>query len=730
VSPVTVSRVINNAGNVSPTTQEKVERAIEELGYVPSVAARSLRSKQTCTLALVVPDVTNAFWTTVARGVEDAAQSHNYSVFLYNTDENPSKQLRYLDVIASQRVDGVIIAPYDSDAGNLAKLRSQNIPTTVIDRRIEGWDVDSVRGDSISGARALVQHLISLGHRRIAMISGPMSTSTAEDRVAGYCLALTEVGITPDPRLIKRGEFRSVSGERLTYQLLDEGHKPTAILAANNAIAMGVIDALEKRGLRIPQDIALVCFDDFPDASRFFPFLTVAVQPAYDMGVNAAQLLLSRLDAEVDLPPRHLILPTRLIIRYSCGSKLKGNGDYTPSLPNLKDVQTQRILVKPLSLEVVRDISPCVMGVTLPATRGEIQPSDCDKPNVNRLLKALRHQEADRVPYLEFWVTSKSIYEHVLGRKLDYEIVDAWFDSQSITPEDHVEFALRLGMDAVACNFYWRPNNVFGRAADGSEHYVDGTVKTWADLDDLEPPPSLADQLSRLERYLRAAQGTGVGIFANFTSFFDSAMRAIGVNDAFYMFYDNWSLLEKLMDMLLEHQEKVMQAVCDRFADDLAFILVNDGIAYNTGLMIHPDMFMEIFPHRMKRLITPAKEHDKLVAMHTDGKIDKVLPILYDIGFSAVHPVQPESNNIFELKKQWAGKLAFVGNIPTPLLAYGTQEEIEEKVREYCVNLGPGGGYVLSSSTSIMDGIPPENFVVVTQAVHKYGRYGSLGKEV
>jgi uroporphyrinogen decarboxylase len=132
----------------------------------------------------------------------------------------------------------------------------------------------------------------------------------------------------------------------------------------------------------------------------------------------------------------------------------------------------------------------------------------------------------------------------------------------------------------------------------------------------------------------------------------------------------------------------------------------------------------------MKRLITPAKEHDKLVAMHTDGKIDKVLPILYDIGFSAVHPVQPESNDIFELKKQWAGKLAFVGNIPTPLLAYGTQEEIEEKVREYCVNLGPGGGYVLSSSTSIMDGIPPENFLVVTQAVHKYGRYGSLGEKV
>lgn len=184
------------------------------------------------------------------------------------------------------------------------------------------------------------------------------------------------------------------------------------------------------------------------------------------------------------------------------------------------------------------------------------------------------------------------------------------------------------------------------------------------------------------------------------------------------------------MDILAEHQEKVMRAICDRFAGDIALVMVNDDIAYNSGLMIRPEMFMEIFPHRMKRLIAPAKAHNKLVLMHTDGKLDKVLPILYEIGINVNHPVEPESNDIVAVKKQWAGKMAFIGNIPTVLLARGSQSEIEERVREYCIELGPGGGYVLGSSTSIMDGIPPKNFVAMIQAVHKYGRYGSLGEAV
>lgn len=352
--------------------------------------------------------------------------------------------------------------------------------------------------------------------------------------------------------------------------------------------------------------------------------------------------------------------------------------------------------------------------------------AETDRSDINRLLKAFRHQEADRVPHLEFWITSKTVYEHVLGRPLDYEIVDAALGEQSIAPEDHIEFAQRLGMDAVICNFSWRPNNVFGEAEDGTSHYVDGSLKTWADLEQIQPPPLLDAQLRHLERYLCAADSTGVGVFANFTSFFDSTLLAVGVTESMYRFREDRPFLEKLMDTLLNHQEKVMRAVCGQFGRELGFVLVNDDIAYNSGLLIHPDLFLEIFPHRMRRLIAPAKEHGKLLAMHTDGRMKKILPLLDEIGFNIVHPMEPESNDIFELKKEWAGQLAMVGNIPTPLLAYGAKDEIQETVKEYCERLGPGGGWALGSSTSIMDGIPPENFVTMTEAVHKYGRYEDL----
>jgi uroporphyrinogen decarboxylase len=286
-----------------------------------------------------------------------------------------------------------------------------------------------------------------------------------------------------------------------------------------------------------------------------------------------------------------------------------------------------------------------------------------------------------------------------------------------------------MGQDAVLCNFNWRPNNVFKKAADGTRHYVDGSIKSLADLENLEPPTPIYNQLRHLERYLRAAQGTGVGIIPNLTSFFDSAMLAIGVTESLYLFHDDRPLVEKLMDILLEHQEKVMQAVLDRFSADVALVMVNDDIGFNSGLLIHPKMFMEIFPQRMKRLIAPAKANNKLVLMHTDGKMDNILPILYEVGINIAHPIEPESNNIFKIKKKWTGKMSLVGNIPTPLLAFGSAAEVDEMVREYCVNLAPGGGYVLGSSTSIMDGVRPENFVTMIEAVHKYGRYASLGKE-
>lgn len=333
VSPVTVSRVMNDAAHVRPETRARVEQAIAELGYLPNTVARSLRSKRTRSLALLLPDITNPFWTTVARGVEDSAQALDYTVFVCNTDEDPRKQQRYLELAVSQRADGVLIAACHSDAAALRVLREREVPTVVIDRRIEGWDVDSVLGDSTGGAHALVQHLIALGHRRIAAISGPAATSTAEDRVTGYCRALAEAGLPVNDSLIRRGQFRTCAGEELARSLLAEAGDLTAIFAANNAIALGAIDAVLAAGRRIPHDIALVAFDDFVDCSHLFPFLTAAVQPAYDMGCEAARLLLARLAGSGPARPQQVVLPCRLVVRHSCGSRLHAGAE-TLSLPS------------------------------------------------------------------------------------------------------------------------------------------------------------------------------------------------------------------------------------------------------------------------------------------------------------------------------------------------------------------------------------------------------------
>jgi LacI family transcriptional regulator len=693
-----------------------VECAIEELGYVPSAVAQSLRSKRTRSLALVVSDITNNFWTTIARGVEDVAHDRGYSLLLGNTDENLARQVHYLDFLIRQQVDGVIIAPFDSDARNLDKLRTRDIPTVVVDRRIRGWDVDSVTGDSVSGARALVKHLIQLGHNRIAIISGPSNTSTAEDRVAGYNMALSEAGVPVDPNLVKRGEFRTRSGVELTLELLDQNLNPTAIFAANNLIAMGVIDAIEQRGLRIPQDLALVCFDDLPNTSRLFPFLTVVAQPVYEMGVHAAQLLLSRLDSEVSLRPRDVVLPSRLLIRHSCGSRLADNGTCPLSVPIPKNALGQSTLVKPLSAKERWGASRYLDGVPPATLDGPGRLEDYDKSDVSRLLKSLLHQEPDRVPHLELSITSRSAYEYVLERELEHDVSSASTGGFSISPEDHVDFALRLGIDAVPCGFTWQPGK-------------DALVSRSGDRPQLKPPPSLVDQISLLERYLRAAQGTRVGIVANFSSFFEPALQATGIVDAPHRFRDQLPSLERAMDTFLAHQEMVMRVVCDRFASDLSLVLVSDDIAHHLGLVIPADLFMQVFQHRMERLIAPAREHGKPLLMHTSGKLDQVLPILSGLGFSGVHPVDPEYNDIFELARQWSGRMALVGNLPTALLVRGSPKRIRKRVRKYCVLLAPGGGFVLSSSAGITEDVPPRNFLAMAHAVHRYGRYGSLGQD-
>ena len=301
VSPITVSRVINNSGSVSEETRKEVEAAILELRYVPNTMARSLRSRRTQTLALLITDVTNPFWTTVARGVEDKAVENGFSVILCNTDEDAEKQENYIDVLVQKRVDGAIIAPVNRDAAALRSFDEHSIPYVVIDGRLDDIDTDLVVGDSVGGAYALTKHLIDLGHRRIAIIAGPKSAPTADDRYAGYLKALKETGIPADEQLSRRGGFDQESGYELTLKFLELEDRPTALFAGNNLIGLGALIALRERGIRVPDGMAVVAFDEIPQLSVVCPFLTVADQPAYEMGAIATELLLERL-ARVPAP--------------------------------------------------------------------------------------------------------------------------------------------------------------------------------------------------------------------------------------------------------------------------------------------------------------------------------------------------------------------------------------------------------------------------------------------
>ncbi|MEJ5310550.1 MAG: substrate-binding domain-containing protein [Anaerolineae bacterium] len=318
--------MINNSGYVNEQTRARVEAAIADLGYVPNVLARSLRSRRTGTLGLILTDISNPFWTTVARGVEDAASDAGFNVILCNTDESESEQDKYLRVLMQKQVDGVLLVPASSAVEPIKFIQSQNTPVVVLDRRISNSQTDVVRCDSEDGAYQLTRLLLALGHRRIAMLSGPRGVSTAEDRVSGYRRALQEAGVEVDTTLVFYGKFSLESGYTMTQQALTVTPRPSALFAGNNFIAIGALRALRDAGLRVPEDLALVGFDDLPAALVVDPFLTVAAQPAYEMGRQATELLLARLSGEAPAAYQEIVLPTEIVTRQSSGQILAQQG--------------------------------------------------------------------------------------------------------------------------------------------------------------------------------------------------------------------------------------------------------------------------------------------------------------------------------------------------------------------------------------------------------------------
>jgi LacI family transcriptional regulator len=317
VSTMTVSRVINSSGYTSQEARARVERAVVELGYVPNALARHLRSKRTRTVALVLSDLTNPFFTTIARGVEDVAAAHDFAVMFCNTDESESEEIEYLRMLIQRQIDGVLLVPASNSGTSVRLLRSHRVPVVVVDRRIQSPLVDEVRSDSETGAYQLVRHLIDLGHRRIAMLTGRRNISTSADRVGGYQRALNEAGIVFDDRLVLYEGFGVDGGVSMARQLLDLSPQPTALFAANNFIAFGAIRALREAGKHVPDDMSLVAFDDLPEDWLVDPFLTVVNQRAYEMGRSAAELMLERLAGAGRPRRRSIILPVDFLVRRS-----------------------------------------------------------------------------------------------------------------------------------------------------------------------------------------------------------------------------------------------------------------------------------------------------------------------------------------------------------------------------------------------------------------------------
>jgi LacI family transcriptional regulator len=319
VSPMTVSRVVNGTGPVSPGRRARVEQAMAELGYMPNAVARNLRTKRSDTIGLVLPDMTNPFFTTLAHGVETALREAGISLLLANTDEREDEERRLVPVLLGRQIDGLLIVPAGDGAAAVRLCRDHGVPVVLVDRRpgVGDVDVDVVRSDAEGGAFELGQLLVDLGHRRVAVLTGPASVPTAVDRAAGFCRAFTGRGGMPRPEVL-HGTFTIDGGEVMAREAMARDPRPTALFAANNFIAIGVLHALDALGLRVPEDVALVGFDDLPSAMITFPFFTVAAQPAFEMGRRAVAVLLER-RATPDAPVRDVVFPTELVIRRSSG---------------------------------------------------------------------------------------------------------------------------------------------------------------------------------------------------------------------------------------------------------------------------------------------------------------------------------------------------------------------------------------------------------------------------
>jgi LacI family transcriptional regulator len=291
VSVGTVSNVLNHPEVVAPRTLSRVRETIKDLGFVPNGLARQLRFGNSRTVGLIVPDVSNPFFTEVARGVEDGANKRDYAVFLCNSDESSVKESRYIDVLIEQQVRGVLISPSDVRFNRLDDLKARGISVTLLDREIKGTDQCSVSVDDIYGGRIAIEYLAEIGHKNIAWVCGPESIPQVADRGIGVKKAakIGDIKI----KTIQVSMMNSIQGELAAKMILALPVLPSAVFCANDLLALGVMRGLISAKIKIPKQVAILGYDDINFAASAAIPLSSISQPAYQMGVTAADLLLS-----------------------------------------------------------------------------------------------------------------------------------------------------------------------------------------------------------------------------------------------------------------------------------------------------------------------------------------------------------------------------------------------------------------------------------------------------
>ncbi len=318
VSVGSVSAALNQSASVSKEMRRKVLAAVEELGYTPDGVARSLKLGKTHTIGLVISDIANPHFTAMVSAIEVACDAAGYTLTLCNSAENSDKEMRHLEVMRSQRVDGLILDLSGSGPDYAARLRRTiAVPAVMIDRTVEGLLFDSVLIDNVAAGRMVTEYLLRSGHRRIAVVAGRAGVSTSTDRIAGYREALEDNGIAFDPNLVVAGDFQTEPAAAAARILLNRRPRPTAFFSINNLMTIGVMKELRDQGFRCPEDISIVGVDDFEWSNAFAPRLTTAAQPIADIGARAVQCLLERLTDQYEGAPRRTILTPRLIVRDS-----------------------------------------------------------------------------------------------------------------------------------------------------------------------------------------------------------------------------------------------------------------------------------------------------------------------------------------------------------------------------------------------------------------------------